>query len=183
MQTYIVLLRGINVSGQKKIIMADLRKILERSNFQEVETYIQSGNIVLKTNIDDCKKVAFKIKSEIAETFGFDVFVLVKKYDELKDIFEANPFSDPADIENKQVYFTLLSNSPQSEIVADFKKLKFTNDQFSIKNNCVYLNYINGAGKAKLTNNLIERKLKVAATSRNYRTMVKLLEMSAKSSI
>ncbi|MBM1104745.1 DUF1697 domain-containing protein [Aurantibacter crassamenti] len=182
MQTYVVLLRGINVSGQKKIIMADLRKMLEQSNFQEVETYIQSGNIVLKSNEKDNVKVASKIKSAIAETFGFDIFVLAKKYDELKDIFDANPFTDPIDIENKKVYFALLENSPQSEIVAEFNKIEFVNEQFSIKNNCVYLNYTNGAGKAKLTNNLIERKLKVAATSRNYRTMVKLLEMSAKTS-
>ncbi|MEO9892121.1 DUF1697 domain-containing protein [Aurantibacter sp.] len=178
MQTYIVLLRGVNVSGQKKIIMAELRKIIENIGFEDVKTYIQSGNIILKSTIKDPKEVASKVRNEIFASFGFDVYVLVKKYDELKLIFDNNPFTSPIDIENKKVYFALLEKEPKLEIIDEFRALKFVNDQFLVKNDCVYLNYLNGAGKAKLTNNLIERKLKVSATSRNYRTMIKLLEMA-----
>lgn len=179
MKTYIAFLRGINVSGQKKIIMADLRGMLRKLKFDEVETYIQSGNIVLKSNDDDCQKIAQKIKMGIADTFGFEVPVLVKTYKELKSIFDKNPFTEPSDIENKRVYFALLKKPPQPESIKEFRKEKFQGEQFVVANDCVYLNYQIGAGKAKLSNNLIERKLKVSATSRNYRTMTKLLEMSA----
>jgi len=158
--------------------MADLRKMLEKLNFDEVETYIQSGNVVLKSAEADNNKIAEKIKKVIADTFDFDVPVLVKTHEELKSIFEKNPFTDPVDIENKRVYFALLQELPTTELIEEFRKVEFQGEQFVVADNCVYLNYVNGAGKAKLTNNLIERKLKVSATSRNYRTMVKLLEMA-----
>jgi len=178
MNKFIVLLRGINVSGQKKIVMADLREILKTLKFEEVETYIQSGNIILRSKEGHNDKIAEKVEKGIADNFGFDVPVLVKKYEELKTIFDNNPFNDPDDIEDKKIYFALLKQVPPLELIAEFKKNKFTNDKFVFTDQCVYLNYFNGAGQAKLTNNLIERKLKVSATSRNYRTMVKLLEMS-----
>jgi len=179
MKTYIVLLRGINVSGQKKIIMADLRELLEGLKFQDVETYIQSGNVILKSSETDNNKIAEKIKKGIADTFGFDVPVLAKSHEELKSIFDNNPFTDPTDIENKKVYFALLKKTPENKLIKEFQKTEYPNDEFVVTANCVYLNYKNGAGSAKLANNVIERKLKVVATSRNYRTMVKLLAMSS----
>ena len=178
MKTYIALLRGINVSGQKKIIMVDLRKMLEKLQFDKVETYIQSGNIVLKSNSEDSEKIAEKIREGITGTFGFDVPTLVRSHEELKSIFDRNPFTDPSDIENKRVYFALLKETPKTELVEKFQKEEYPGEQFVIGDDCVYLNYAIGAGKAKISNNHIERKLKVSATSRNYRTMTKLLEMS-----
>ncbi|QCW98652.1 DUF1697 domain-containing protein [Aggregatimonas sangjinii] len=178
MHKYIALLRGINVSGQKKIIMSELRDMLKALNFQDVETYIQSGNIALKSSEGRNAKVAEKIKKAIADTFGYDVPVLVKTYGELKSIFKKNPFTDASDIEHKRVYFALLQETPQPELIKTFQQEKFEAEAFMVTNDCVYLNYKMGAGKAKLSNTLIERKLKVSATSRNYRTMVKLLEMA-----
>ena len=103
---------------------------------------------------------------------------LVKSREELNSIFDANPFTDASDIENKRVYFALLKKPPQIELAEKFKNEDYPGEQFTITDECVYLNYTLGAGKAKLNNNLIERKLKVSATSRNYRTMTKLLELS-----
>ena len=178
MKTYIALLRGINVSGQKKIIMAELREMFVKLEFNAVETYIQSGNIVFKSNSNSTEIIAEKIKKGISNSFGFEVPTLVKSREELKSIFDANPFTDASDIENKRVYFALLKNPPQIEFAEKFKNEVYPGEQFIITDECVYLNYTLGAGKAKLNNNLIERKLKVSATSRNYRTMTKLLEMS-----
>lgn len=178
MNRYIVLLRGINVGGHKKMKMADLRQMLEKSKFEDVETYIQSGNIVLKSSEGDNNKVAQKIKGGIADTFGFDVPTLVKNHDELKSIFDKNPFTKPSDIENKQVYFALLKDVPQPEFVEEFRKNNFLKEKFQLTDTCVYLNYFVKAHEAKISNNFIERKLKVSATTRNYRTMAKLLEMA-----
>lgn len=178
MEGYIVLLRGINVGGHKIIKMADLRTMLNKKGFSDAETYIQSGNIVLRSNEPDLNRIAEKIKKGIADTFGFDVPVLVKSYRELQAIFDRNPFTEPSDIENKRIYFALLKEAPQLELMTALRKEKYVNEKFLIADNCVYLNYQCGAREAKISNNLIERKLKVSATSRNYRTVVKLLEMS-----
>lgn len=177
MKTYIALLRGINVSGQKKIPMADLRAMLEKLNFQNVTTYIQSGNIVFASSEMDTGILEERIKAGIQKTFGFDVPVLVKSKNDLKNTLQQNPYTDPEAIEKKLVYFVLLKNVPAPEMVKAFQNESFDNEQFFITEDCVYLLCQTGYGKAKLNNNLIERKLKVEATTRNYRTMVKLLEM------
>ncbi len=178
MQTYIALLRGINVGGHRKIKMADLIAMFNKIGFKDVDTYIQSGNVVFRSPETKASLIEDKIKKGIAKTFGFDVPVLVKTYDELKFIFDENPFTELSDVENKRIYFALLKEPPQAELKVAFQNEKFIGELFEVNDYCVYLNYSIGAGKAKLSNNLIERKLKVSATSRNYRTMVKLLEMS-----
>lgn len=180
MKTYVALLRGINVSGHRKIKMVDLKAMLDEMGFKDVMTYIQSGNVVFKSSLGGNVQLGEKIKKGIAKTLDFDVPVLVKTYEELKSILDRNPFTEASDIENKRIYFALLKEAPKRELIATFKEENFPGELFVVTDECVYLNYSLGAGKAKLSNNLIERKLKVSATSRNYRTMVKLLEMSSK---
>ena len=179
MKTYIALLRGINVGGHRKIKMVDLKEMLRTMGLQDVVTYIQSGNVVFKSSITKTSELEEKIKDSIAKTFNFEVPVLIKTHEELKSIFDKNPFTETSDIENKRIYFSLLQETPMPEFKAAFQKEKFQGELFVIAEDCVYLNYALGAGKAKLSNNLIERKLKVSATARNYNTMVKLLEMSS----
>lgn len=178
MKTYIALLRGINVGGHRKIKMTDLKIMLNEIGFKEVVTYIQSGNVVFNSSEIVSNLLAEKIKDKIAETFGFEVPVLVKKHEELKSIFDKNSFTEIDDIQNKKVYFTLLKETPLPDLAAAFCKETFHGEQFELDGDCVYLNYSFGAGKAKLTNNQIESKLQVSATSRNYRTVVKLLELA-----
>ncbi|MDF0715202.1 DUF1697 domain-containing protein [Muricauda sp. 334s03] len=174
--TYIALLRGINVSGQKKIKMAELRHVLEDSGLKNVKTYIQSGNIVFDSEQADKKILQEKITATIRQDFGFDVPTLVINGGGVKSILEANPFSDEAE-ENK-LYYVLLKSHPKEELVKQFNTLQFEHEGFHISNACVYLFCKNGYGKAKLNNNLIEKKLGVEATTRNQKTMLKLLEMT-----
>ena len=89
---YIALLRGINVSGQKKIKMADLRTYLGDAGLQDVQTYIQSGNIVFKSENADKAELAQKISDEIKEAYGFDVPVLVLTADYLQSAIEQNTY-------------------------------------------------------------------------------------------
>nr|WP_299387391.1 DUF1697 domain-containing protein [Allomuricauda sp.] len=174
MKTYIVLLRGINVGGQKKIKMADLRQSLEQRNFFNVQTYIQSGNIICQSAENDPGTVGVQIQETIKEDFGFDVPSLAFTEDMFKQILDANPFNSA---EEKNLYFVLLRTVPEKELVEQCNLLQFENEEFEITDSCVYLNCYAGYGKAKLSNNLMERKLKVEATARNLRTMKKLLEM------
>lgn len=176
MKTYIALLRGINVSGQKKIKMADLKQTLENSGLQNVKTYIQSGNIVFDSEITETDMLQDKIHNAILNDFTFEVPVLVKISSQLEMILTANPFTD--EVEENRLYFVLLEKPPEQSLVDEFNEVNFVNEDFSITKACVYLCCKNGYGNAKLNNNLIERKLKVQATTRNLKTMQKLVEMT-----
>ncbi|WP_222981837.1 DUF1697 domain-containing protein [Flagellimonas meishanensis] len=176
MNTYVALLRGINVSGQKKIRMEDLRATLENVGLHRVKTYIQSGNIVFDSMEAEIKTLEATIYQAILTDFGFEVPNLVLTGNAIHHILESSPFKEETN--EKGLYFVLLKEVPNNALVSEFNKLKFDNEDFHVAANCVYLNCRTGYGKAKLNNNLIERKLKVEATTRNLRTMQKLLELT-----
>ncbi|MEP3209141.1 MAG: DUF1697 domain-containing protein [Maribacter sp.] len=178
MNTYIALLRGINVGGQKKIKMIDLKAMFLNIGFKDVVTYIQSGNVVFKSDAQEIQVLEERIIKGIADTFGFDVPVLVKTKTEIAKILQESPYNKTEDLEANRIYYVLLKEQPKQDAIAGLVQQDYPNELFSIRKNCVYLNCIYGAGKAKLTNNIVERKLKVAATTRNHRTMLKLLALS-----
>ncbi|WP_339625247.1 DUF1697 domain-containing protein [uncultured Maribacter sp.] len=175
--TYVAFLRGINVSGKRKVPMVELRAMCERLNLQDVKTYIQSGNIVFKSSIVKAKDLAILLHNEIKKHFGFDVPVIVKTVDGLSQIIEKNPFISQEDIAANKIYFVLLSSQPANELLENLSEETFENEEYAVIDSCLYLKCALGYGRAKLNNNLIERKLKILATARNYRTMNKLLEL------
>ncbi len=178
MTTYIALLRGINVSGQKKIKMEALRTMMRELGFEAVTTYIQSGNVVFKANSPDSEFLQHSIKRHIEKSFGHEVPVLVLSIKELIRIFELNPYRKPDTADLAKLYYVLLFHKPAQEQIVAFNNDKFDNERFAISNRCVYLFCNKGYGNAKLNNNLVERKLKVTATTRNHKTMIKLMEMA-----
>ena len=179
MVVYIAFLRGINVGGHKKIPMAELRLLLAEVGLNNVKTYIQSGNIVFESTIKSTITLAKLIQNSIEEKFGFKVPALVKMAKELEQIFLSNPYNSEAYLENNQTYFVLLFELPIKELVVLFNEERYPNEEFYFSDNCIYLLCKKGYGNAKLNNNLLERKLKVTATARNYRTMQKLLELAS----
>ncbi|MEL0652794.1 DUF1697 domain-containing protein [Algibacter sp. TI.3.09] len=175
MRTYIALLRGINVGGNNKILMAELRDLLLNMGLKDVQTYIQSGNIIFNSEEGNASELEFQITEAIKKRFGLDVPVLVKTRDALKIIFDACPFSE----EKKQKsYFSLLYTVPEVGLVNEVSSIEFENEEIEISPNCVYFYSSVGYGKTKYNNNFFERKLKVTATARNYKTIVKLLKLS-----
>lgn len=175
MNTYIVLLKGINVGGHKKVPMAELRELLTKSGFENVKTYIQSGNVILKSS-EKSKTVENKIQKAIVAYFKFEVSVLVKTSRELQQIFEACPFSE----EKKQAsYFMMLYDTPNEDLVKVASEKIYEGEEYKIINDCIYFFCAKGYGQAKFNTNFFERKLKTFATARNYNTMVKLLSLSA----
>lgn len=173
---YIALLRGINVSGHKKILMADLRDLL--SDFNNVQTYIQSGNIIFDSNKRSKALFEKHIFEVIFKNYGFEVPVIVKTTEEWLFAFENNPFLKDNTIDTKQLYVTFLSETPTKENVKVMEQLTYSPDIFIIQNDLVYSWYPNGAGRSKMTINVFEKKLKVSATSRNWNTVTKLLALS-----
>lgn len=176
MKSYIALLRGINVGGHKKIFMADLKILFEKLGFKNVQTYIQSGNVIFQTDDADKTKMEGKIKDQILDDFVYDVTVLVKTPSEIRSILNDCPF-DKNKKENS--YFTLLHTSPTAESIELTNKISHPNEEFFITKTCVYFYSSIGYGNVKFNNNLIEKKLGVSSTSRNFRTLNKLLQMTS----
>ncbi|KAB8152665.1 DUF1697 domain-containing protein [Kordia sp. TARA_039_SRF] len=169
--TYIAILRGINVSGSKKLPMAELRTLLAKLDFQKVQTYIQSGNVVFTSDEKNQEKLGEQISEAIKKQYDYDVPVLVKTIAEWKTAMVNNPFTDK-DISKQAITF-LATTPTETDFEIDSK-----DDEFKIINSEVYLYCPNGFGRSKLTNNLFERKLKTQATTRNWKTIHKLLEMA-----
>lgn len=170
------MLRGINVSGQKKIIMSELRELLEKAEFSKVETYIQSGNILLQVNDNyDQYKIEEKVGGAILGNYGYSVEVFAMEPSWLNMVVKANPFLNVEGVETRQLALTFISEEPGKDNIERLDKFNVSPDEYIISGKVIYIRYINGAGKSKLTNNLIEAKLKVKATGRNWNTTLKLL--------
>ena len=177
MKKYIALLRGINVSGQKKIKMAELKLLFVDMSFQNVVTYIQSGNVIFSSNEKNRQNLENKISSEIKRKFGFEVKTFVLNPKKVQSVIENNPFINKKK-ELERLYVTFLSDKPTGENVQKLNLIDYSPEEYKIDKNCIYLFYPNGAGKAKLNNNILENKLKVFATTRNWRTINMLSELA-----
>jgi len=175
MKTYIVLLKGINVGGHKKVPMAELRELLAKSGFEDVQTYIQSGNIILKSS-EKSSLIENKIHEAIFSHFGFEVSVLAKTRQDLRRIFEDCQFSEE---KKKASYFMMLHTKPENELVKVASEKVYEGEEYEIINDCIYYFCEKGYGQAKFNATYFERKLNTFATSRNYNTMVKLLSLSS----
>ena len=175
MPTHLCLLRGINVSGHKMIKMDLLKKALEAIGFENVRTYINSGNVFVDSD-EDSAKVGFMIKQEIFKTFGHDVPVFMVSEAELRFVLENNPFYKET-AETKQLYVCFLSEKPAPNSIQELKDQKFKDDVFEVKENIVFLKYADSAANTKLDNKIIEKKLRVTSTTRNWNTTNKLYGM------
>ncbi|NOG47635.1 MAG: DUF1697 domain-containing protein [Calditrichaeota bacterium] len=175
MQTFISLLRGINVSGQKLIKMADLRELYFGLGFTDVQTYIQSGNVIFKTQQTDRKKIITKIENAINEKYGFHVPVQIRSQDEIKTVIDNLPIK--GEREFNRLLVTFLSEIPETIPMDEIKKFMAPDDDIVIKDREIYFYFPEGLGKSKLDNKTLERKLNVKTTARNWKTVNKLYEM------
>lgn len=175
MQTYIVLLKGINVGGHKKVPMAELRELLTKMGFINVQTYIQSGNVILQSFQDNLHDMEEKIQRVLLNHFGFEVSVLVKKKEDLQRIFKDSPFSEE---EKKASYFIMLHDIPDADLVQLASEKVYEGEDYKIIKDCIYYFSAKGFGQAKFNVKFFEGKLKTFATSRNYNTILKLLSLS-----
>lgn len=176
--TYIALLRGINVSGRNIVNMSDLRTMMASSGFPDSRTYIQSGNIVFSSrgfNIDTVSEI---LASAIASRFGFSVPVIVLNYRQLVSAFEQCPFSDDGYSKPVGVYISFMSDVPghiENQKIADSAS---PDEQWAVKDRFLYLSCPSGYGRTKLTNDLVEKCCGVHATTRNIRTVKKLISIA-----
>jgi uncharacterized protein (DUF1697 family) len=175
--TYISLLRGINVSGQKKIIMKDLKSLYVSLGFENVLTYIQSGNVIFESDADE-QTLIENIEESIRKMYGFDVPVQVRSASEFQNIVKSCPFTELDLVEEgTRVMVTFLVSVPSREQVEKLMTYVNEPERLVLVGKEVYLHCPNGYGKTKLSNNLLEKKLGVAATTRNWKSVIKLHEL------
>lgn len=179
MTTYISMLRGINVSGKKLVKMDALRMMYENLSFLNVRTYVQSDNVVFIYKDTDVGELEDIIGAEIERCFGFVVPVIVLKKDVLQAIINQNPFANDLSKDELYLHVTFLSNKPKEYDKSIFEKGKQSGEEFYFTDIAVYLYLPNGYGRTKLTNSLFENKLKVMATTRNWKTTKELLKLAA----
>jgi len=178
MKTYIAILRGINVSGQKIIKMADLKVHLEELNFQNIQTYIQSGNVIFQCKSENSKSLEEKIEKKILEKYGFHVPTLVKTPAEIEYVIYNNPFLKDKNKDINRLYVTFLSRIPEQNNVEKLKTFDYNPEEYILDGKNIFGFAPNGYGNAKLNNNFFEKKLKVNATTRNWKTVDKLFELA-----
>ena len=177
MTTHLALLRGINVSGHNMIKMETLKTTLENIGFQNVQTYIQSGNVFIDTDEENRAKVGFLIKQEIYKVFGHDVSNVIIGQEDLEACFKNNPFLKELGTDLKKLYVAFVSTVLKNENINDLKISQFKPDIAIIDESRIFIKYEIGAGKTKLDQKYIEKKLNVTATIRNWNTVTQLLKM------
>jgi uncharacterized protein (DUF1697 family) len=175
MKTFIALLRGINLGNHYKMKMPTLKTMFENMGFETVSTYLQSGNVVFNTSDTDASSLETRIEAAILEEFGYVVPTLIRAHADLQRIIDANPFPNRT-LENAiNPYVIFLKNPPTTRTLElpESEPAEYVFGELEI-----FVHYPNGSGTSKLSNNLVERKLKTTASSRNWRTVLALLEMS-----
>jgi uncharacterized protein (DUF1697 family) len=180
MPTYISLLRGINVSGQKTIPMEELRAAYGAAGFQDVRTYVQSGNVVFSADDKKADSVRATIQSAIKRTFGFEVPVVVRTLAELRKVIATVPLTKAQLADAARAHVTFLDSKPTPQSLKSLLHLPSKPpDLFIIKGREIYLHTPNGYGRTLLNNTFFEKRLKVNATTRNWRTVLELQKLGA----
>ena len=179
MNKVISILRGINVSGHNKIPMSELKSLYEELKFKNVTTYIQSGNVIFSTEQTDFTVLSKQIEKIIFKKYGFDAPVILRNINELQAIVNTNPFLKIKDIDIEKLHVSFLSNYPTKDYLEKIKTYHHESDVFIIKGKEAFVFCPNGYGKTKFTNIFFETKLKVTATTRNWRTINELLRIAS----
>jgi uncharacterized protein (DUF1697 family) len=177
--TYAALLRGINVGGSKKVPMAELRTLLEGLDLGDVRTYLQSGQAVFSSDHGNEESLAAEITAAIEKHFGFGVDVLVRDHAFLKAVVDACPFP-AAELQAKQLHVTYFSAPVDEERYAGIARDAHLPEEFRLGDRVLYLYAPDGLGRSKLAEQLSRPRLNkgLIATTRNWNTVVKLVEMT-----
>jgi uncharacterized protein (DUF1697 family) len=178
MTKYIAILRGINVGSNRKVPMAELKVLCSKLGLRNVQNYIQSGNLIFElAKPESIADLQDRLHQAISETFGFDIPVIVRTALEMDESITSNPFLKEKDTDIDKLHLTFLKEEPSPELLERIIALQFLPDRFEIVGKDVFVYCENGYGRTKITNDFFEKKLKVQATTRNWKTVMKLHEM------
>jgi uncharacterized protein (DUF1697 family) len=175
--THVALLRGINVGGKNLLPMQHLVGMFQDAGCAEVRTYIQSGNVIFKASQARCGKLPSLIANGIANRFGYRTPVLLRSVEDLAETIRHNPFLQAGASEN-WLHVLFLESQPDAARVAALDPHRSPSDTYAVRGREIYLQCPNGVGNTKLTNAFFDSKLATISTGRNWRTVLKLLELA-----
>jgi uncharacterized protein (DUF1697 family) len=178
MPVLIAMLRGVNVGGHNKIKMDALRALCESLKFRGAQTYVQSGNVVFRTDKRDINQVAAALEKTIEETVGFRPSVIVRTTAEMRSVIARNPFAARADMEPSKFLVTFLAAEPSPEARDKVLAIKADPEELCISGREIYIYFPNGMARPKLSFVAVEKALKIPGTGRNWNTVRKLLEIA-----
>ena len=181
MSTYVILLRAVNVGGYGKLSMADLRKTLSTLKFKNVETYIQSGNAVVDSDLP-ATKVGPVIVAALEKLTGAPVDVIVRTHDQIETLIRANPFASESDVDGARVHVAFLSApaAPTARAALEAIVQKYPNrrDRYHLAGDHIYFHFPDGAADTKFTGKSLDKAIGAVGTARNWNTVLKLHAMS-----
>ena len=175
-ETYVAMLRGINVGGKHKLPMKELAEIVADCKCSAVRTYIQSGNVVFQAPRDAAPRLPQLLAKRIEERFGFAVPVIVRTRNELARVVLENPFIKEK-LPEHELYLYFLADLPAADAVKSLDPKRSAPDRFRVNGREIYLHLPNGMGRSKLTNAYFDSRLSTVSTARNWATVNTLLEM------
>ncbi len=178
MTAFLSLFRGINVGGNRKVKMDDLKAVHEALGLRDVLPYIQSGNVIFKSDDTDSAQLQKQIEDAFETKFGFHSEVIIRTSDELSAIIDKNPFQNQPDKETKWVAVMFLATLPDITAQEALLKAYIGPEEILFSGKEMYIYYPDGIGRSKLSHSFIEKKLKTGATARNWNTILKLQEMT-----
>lgn len=178
MAKYISILRGINVGTGRKVPMADLKKLCETLGLKNVQNYIQSGNLVFELpNPEPIPDLETRLQKAFSEAFGFEIPVLIRTTEEWAASIVQNPYLKEENVDIDRLHLTCLKEMPSPELLDKIKAFQYLPDRYEILGRDVFIFCAAGYGTSKLVNSFFESKLKTPATTRNWKTVMKLNEM------
>jgi len=177
MPTYVAMLRGINLGPHKRVKMEALRKSFESIGLKNVQTYIQSGNVIFKAGKTSDATLRKKIEKQIISDFGFSSLTILRSREELGKVIKANPFLKQPGASLEGLHVIFLSEAPEAGVLKQLECLTKAPDGSCCRGQEIYLHLPNGFSRSSMMNNPIERKFLVQATTRNWRTVNNLYQM------
>ena len=179
MAVVISLLRGVNVGGHHKIEMDELRALYESLRLGEPQSYVQSGNVVFRTQERDHTRLSKRIEDAVERKFGFQAHVVLRTESELRSVIEKNPFAGRAGIEPAKLTVTFFAEELPPDTRAGIRRIEADPEEIKLGRRELYVYFPAGMGRSKLTP-ILDRILKKTGTVRNWNTVTKLLEMAEK---
>jgi uncharacterized protein (DUF1697 family) len=178
MKVIICLLRGVNLGPHHKIKMDELRALYISLGLRDVQTYVQSGNVVFRTDDRNLIPLARRLEAAIEKKFGFHSDIILRTTADLRAVVNRNPFAKRRQIDNSKLLATFLADHPPKELCAQILAVKPDGEELHLDGRELYVYFPNGIGRSKLFSTLFGKLIKKEGTGRNWNTVLKLLEMA-----
>ncbi len=180
MAVIISMLRAVNVGGHNKIKMDALRALYESLKLRDAQTYVQSGNVIFRTDEMDIARLARRIEDGIERKFGFRPEVILRTAAEMREVIARNPFAKRRGIEPGKLLVSFLTSVPGEEARERVRQMKCDPEELWVEGRELYIYFPNGMGRSKLSGAALEKTLKTPATGRNWNSVTKMMEMAEK---